>query len=142
MFSWIGFRQCGVPYDRPARYAGATNYSWRRLIQLAIDGIVSFTDVPLRLALTLGFLMSVGSFITGIFAIAAKLADFFAVPGWASIVMVTSFTGGVLLFVVGMVGLYVGRIYEEVKARPLYIVDNTLGFEGRTTTRSSLRRRH
>lgn len=127
MFGWIGFRQIGVPYERPARYAGESKYSWLTLLRIAVDGIISFSDLPLRLTLTFGFLISALSFVLGVFAITAKLAGGFAVPGWASLVMVVSFLGGVQLVVIGVMGLYVGRIYEEVKARPLYIVRHAHG---------------
>jgi hypothetical protein len=130
MFSWIGFKQVGVPYDRPERYAGESKYSWSTLVRLGIDSIVSFSDLPLRVALAFGFLISLGSFVLGVLAIIAKLVNFFAVPGWASLVMVVTFLGGVQLIVVGVMGLYVGRIYEEVKARPLYIVRNAHGLRG------------
>ncbi len=87
MFSWIGFRQTGVPYHRDERFAGAPKYSFRKSLRLAVDGIVSFSDAPLRLALVAGFLFSFLSFVVGIAAIVAKLAGAFVVPGWASIVV-------------------------------------------------------
>jgi polyisoprenyl-phosphate glycosyltransferase len=129
MFSWVGFRQTGVGYSRPERFAGDPKYSYRKSLVLAVDGIVSFSNVPLRVALWLGFLVSAASFAVGVFAIVAKLAGAFVVPGWASILVVISFLGGIQLVVLGMMGLYVGRIYEEVKARPLYIVRRAYGFE-------------
>ena len=127
VFSWVGFRQTGVPYRRPARFAGKPKYSFRTLLRLAIDGIVSFSDVPLRIALVWGFFFSVASFLVGVFAIATRLAGIFVVPGWASIVVVVSFLGGIQLTLMGMMGLYIGSIYEEVKARPLYVVRDTHG---------------
>jgi polyisoprenyl-phosphate glycosyltransferase len=129
MFSWVGFRQAGVGYRRPERFAGEAKYSYRKSLVLAVDGIVSFSNVPLRVALWLGFVVSAASFAVGVFAIVAKLAGAFVVPGWASILVVISFLGGIQLVVLGMMGLYVGRIYEEVKARPLYIVRQAHGFE-------------
>jgi dolichol-phosphate mannosyltransferase len=128
MFSWVGFRQIGVPYERPERFAGEPKYSYRKSLTLAVDGLVSFSNAPLRLALVAGFAFSTLAFLVGVFAIVAKLAGAFVVPGWASLLVVVSFLGGIQLTVMGMLGLYLGRIYEEVKARPIYIVRETIGF--------------
>lgn len=128
MFGWIGFKQIGVTYVRPGRFAGETKYSFTKLIRLALDGIISFSNVPLRLVLQLGFLVSVVSFCAGLTAIVTKLSGAYAVPGWASIVVYVSFIGGVQLTVIGVMGEYVGRIYEEVKQRPLYLVRDLHGF--------------
>lgn len=128
MFSWIGFRQTGVHYARPGRYAGTTKYPFRKMIRLAVDGIISFSNLPLRAVLKLGFFVSVISFVAGIAAIIIKLSGAFAVPGWASLTVVVSFLGGVQLTVMGVMGEYVGRIYEEVKHRPLYVVRRAHGF--------------
>jgi polyisoprenyl-phosphate glycosyltransferase len=127
MFSWVGFRQTGVLYKRPERFAGEPKYSFRKSLKLGIDGVVSFSNAPLRLALVWGFVFSAVAFVVGIAAIVAKLAGAFVVPGWASIVVVVSFLGGIQLTLMGMMGLYIGRIYEEVKSRPLYIVRETHG---------------
>jgi polyisoprenyl-phosphate glycosyltransferase len=127
MFSWVGFRQTGVLYKRPERFAGEPKYSFRKSLRLAVDGIVSFSNAPLRLALVWGFVFSFVSFVIGIAAIVSKLAGAFTVPGWASILVVVSFLGGIQLMLMGMMGLYIGRIYEEVKARPLYLIRETHG---------------
>jgi dolichol-phosphate mannosyltransferase len=131
MFSWVGFRQIGVPYERPERFAGEPKYSYRKSLTLAVDGLVSFSNAPLRLALAAGFAFSSLSFLVGVFAIVAKLAGAFVVPGWASILVVVSFLGGIQLTLMGMLGLYVGRIYEEVKARPLYVIREEDGADER-----------
>jgi glycosyltransferase involved in cell wall biosynthesis len=127
MFSWVGFRQTGVLYKRPERFAGEPKYSFSKSLRLAVDGIVSFSNAPLRLALIWGFFFAAASFVIGIAAIVAKLAGAFVVPGWASIFVVVSFLGGIQLMLMGMMGLYIGRIYEEVKARPLYVIRETHG---------------
>lgn len=132
MFSWIGFRQIGVPYRREQRFAGEPKYSFRKSLRLAVDGIVSFSDLPLRMALVAGFIFSVASFVVGIGAIVAKLAGAFVVPGWASLLVVVAFLGGIQLTVIGMTGLYIGRIYEEVKARPLYVIGEVHGVAAQT----------
>lgn len=129
MFGWIGFKQTGVTYVRPGRFAGDTKYPLVKLIRLALDGIISFSNLPLRLVLQIGFLVSVVSFCAGITAIVIKLSGAYAVSGWASLVVFVSFIGGVQLTVLGVMGEYVGRIYEEVKHRPLYLVREMHGFD-------------
>jgi dolichol-phosphate mannosyltransferase len=128
MFGWIGFKQIGVQYVRPGRFAGETKYPISKLIRLALDGIISFSNLPLRMVLQLGFFVSVVSFCAGITAIVIKLSGAYAVSGWASLVVFVSFIGGVQLTVLGVMGEYVGRIYEEVKHRPLYLVRELHGF--------------
>jgi glycosyltransferase involved in cell wall biosynthesis len=127
MVSWVGFNQTGVPYSREERHAGETKYPLRKMITFAADGIVSFSNAPLRLALGLGFLVSATSFLYGFAAILLKVTGAFTVPGWTSVIFVTSFLGGVQLIVLGVVGEYVGRTYIESKGRPLYIVDHSAG---------------
>ena len=127
MFAWIGYRQTGVRYDRDARYAGKTKFSMRKMTTFAIDGIVSFSEVPLRLVLTLGFIISAFSFLLGVVAAALKIAHAYTVPGWASISVGLAFFSGVQLCVLGVVGIYVARIHEEVKHRPLYLVQDSVG---------------
>jgi polyisoprenyl-phosphate glycosyltransferase len=128
MFSWIGYRQIGVPYVCPPRFAGTSKYSLRKMLGLARVGILSFSNVPLKLALRAGFIVSGLSMAFGISAIAARLSGV-GVPGWASIAVVTSFLGGFQLVLIGVIAEYVGEIYDEVKRRPLYLVRDALGFE-------------
>ncbi|MDQ3984974.1 MAG: glycosyltransferase family 2 protein [Actinomycetota bacterium] len=128
MFGWIGFRQTRVDYDRDPRYAGRTKFSVRKMVKFALDGIISFSDLPLRLALTIGFLLAVFSILGGLVAAGLKIFGAFVVPGWASIVVVTTFLGGIQLMLMGMMGQYIARIYDEVKRRPLYLVSETHGF--------------
>ena len=130
LFAWTGFRQTGVPYTREARYAGQTKYPVRKLVTLGVDGLIGFSRVPLQIAVVLGFVVSIGAFIFGLVEIGLRLAHVGVVPGWASVIVVVSFLGGVQLILTGMMGTYVGRIYEEVKGRPLYIVREAKGFEG------------
>ncbi len=127
MFSWVGFRQVGVPYHRPERFAGEPKYSFRKSLRLAADGLISFSNAPLRLALVGGFLFSSLAFVVGLFAVVARLAGAFTVPGWTSILVVVSFLGGIQLTLMGMLGLYISRIYDEVKARPLYVIREAHG---------------
>lgn len=129
MFSWIGFRQISVPYVCPPRYAGRTSYTFAKMLKLATDGIFSFSTRPLRIVLGAGFVVSACSFLFGIASLAAKLAGAYVVPGWLTLVVVMSFIGGVILFVLGVTGEYIGRIYDEVKRRPLYFVQDLHGFD-------------
>jgi dolichol-phosphate mannosyltransferase len=122
MFGWIGFRNTSVRFVRSERAAGETKYPWRRMTKLAIDGILSFSRAPLRLVLNLGFLVSAVSFLAGITSIVLKLAGVYTVSGWTSMVVAIFFLGGIQLTVMGMIGEYIGRIYEQVKNRPLYVI--------------------
>jgi polyisoprenyl-phosphate glycosyltransferase len=133
MFSWIGFRQVGVPFRREERYAGETKYPLRKMLKFASDGIVSFSAYPLRLALKLGFVMAGASFLLGIVFLVSKFAGFYRVPGLASIAVFVAFLGGIQLVLIGIMGEYVARIHDEVKARPLYLVAETDGLESQRT---------
>lgn len=134
MVSWVGFNQIGVPYSRDERRAGKTKYPFRKMIKFAADGIVSFSNAPLRLALGLGFIVSASSFIYGFVAILLNVTGAFTVPGWTSTIIVTSFLGGVQLIVLGVIGEYVGRTYVETKGRPLYIVNREAGLGDRLSS--------
>lgn len=127
MFGWIGFKQVGVPYRRAERFAGETKYPLRKMIRFAADGIVSFSTAPLRVALQLGFVVSVVSFLFGAAALASRLAGLYSVSGLASIAVMVGFLGGIQLVVLGMMGEYIARIHEEVKHRPLYVVREVRG---------------
>jgi polyisoprenyl-phosphate glycosyltransferase len=145
MFSWLGFRQTAVEFHREARVAGETKYSYRRLSRLAMDSLVGFSDVPLKLALWLGALVSLGAVAFGCFVIALAFIQPNAVPGWSSLAVLISFFAGANLFTTGIIGLYVGRIHNEAKQRPLYVVREEVGFArpatGRLTHPTSHRRR-
>jgi polyisoprenyl-phosphate glycosyltransferase len=134
MFSWVGFNQVGIPYDRDERVAGETKYPLRKMLAFAVDGIVSFSNAPLRVALALGLMVATLSFCSGFVALGLKLGGAFTVPGWTSVIFVTSFLGGVQLIVLGVVGEYVGKTYNETKRRPLYIVRDTSGLAERPGT--------
>ena len=128
MFSWVGFRQTGVPYTREERHSGATHYTLSKMVKLASNGILGFSSAPLRLALSTGVFLAIASVIYGVVAISLKLAGESLVPGYASLLFAITFLSGIQLAVMGMVGLYVGRIYDEARARPLYIVRERHGF--------------
>ena len=127
MFSWVGFRQTGVPYACPPRFAGRSKYTPGKMLRLASDGIFSFSNLPLKFALRLGYVVSLLAIAFGATAIGARFFGF-VVPGWASLVVVTTFLGGFQLIVLGVIGEYVGRVYDEVRHRPLYFVRDMHGF--------------
>jgi dolichol-phosphate mannosyltransferase len=128
MRAWAGFRQIGIPYDRDARYAGKPRMSLRRLIELALDGIISFSKAPLRIAVYAGFLAAAFAFLGGLYVLSEKLFTDSAILGWASTIVSITFLGGLILMTLGVIGEYIGRIYDEVKRRPLYIIQETAGF--------------
>ena len=123
MISWLGFKQTSVNFVRAERAAGRTKYPIFKMMRLAANGIVGFSDIPLRVALWFGALVSIMAIFYGLWVIAGWFFDSRLVQGWTSTVVILSFLGGVNLMMFGVVGLYVGRIYEQVKNRPLYIVD-------------------
>ena len=129
MFSWVGFEQAGVDYASPPRRAGRSKYSTARMLRLAGDAIVGFSDRPLRLALNLGFIVSLASILFGLSALVSRLVGVFVVPGWTSIMVLVGVVGGIQLVVIGIIGEYVARIHDEVKGRPLYIVSQAHGLD-------------
>jgi polyisoprenyl-phosphate glycosyltransferase len=129
LVSWVGFKQTSVEYRREKRFAGETKYPLKKMIKLAGDGIFSFSYKPLKLATFTGMLISAISFIYLIVVLIQKFVKNDVTSGWASSMAVSLFFNGVMLIVLGIMGEYVGRIYEEVKARPLYIVGELVGFD-------------
>jgi glycosyltransferase involved in cell wall biosynthesis len=129
MFSWIGFRQVGVPFRREERFAGETKYPLGKMVKFATDGIVSFSAAPLRFALKIGFAVSGLSFLMGAVFLVSKILGLYSVPGLASIAVFVAFLGGIQLFLIGILGEYIARIHDEVKGRPLYLVRDVQGLE-------------
>ena len=124
MSVWVGFTQTAVPYDRDARYAGETKYTLPRMIRFSLDAVSSFSHVPLQMATVLGFIFSLVAFLGIPVAIAFRLAGQF-VPGVTTLLLVVLLLGGIQLITVGIIGEYLGRVYDEVKQRPLYVVRAT-----------------
>lgn len=122
----IGFKATSVHYDRSPRFAGVSKYPLSRMIGLAMNGITSFSMQPLRLIAIAGFIMSMVSFLVGLWAICVVLFTNRGVPGWASIVVPVAFVGGLQLASLGVIGEYVGKIYLEVKHRPLFEIEETV----------------
>ena len=126
MWSWIGFPQVGLPYQRAPRFAGETKYPLRKMLGLALDGIVSFSVVPLRLVTALGFLSAGAAFIGIIYTLWVRLLTHSWVRGWAISFVGMLFMAGVQMLCLGILGEYIGRIYTESKQRPLFIQHQVL----------------
>jgi len=123
LFGWVGFRRVALPYERMARIAGGSKFNLWRLWNFALEGITSFSTAPLRLATYLGLLTAVVAFAYGLWIIAKALAWGDPVAGWPTMMAVILFLGGVQLIALGLIGEYLGRLYDESKQRPLYLVD-------------------
>lgn len=133
MVSWVGFKQTGVTYQRHARYAGTTKFTLAKMLRFALDAITSFSYVPLQLASYLGFAMAVLSGLSIVIVIALRLLGSSApLLGQATTLVAVLFLGGVQLISLGIIGEYVGRIYDDVKGRPLYLIDQAWGVEDGT----------
>lgn len=129
LFAWVGYSQVSLPYVRKPRAVGDTKWGYWKLWNFAIEGITGFSIAPLQLATYLGFIISIASFLYALFTVSKTLILGVDVPGYASLLIVILFLGGVQLIFLGIMGEYIGRIYNEVKRRPLYIVDNKLGID-------------
>ena len=127
LFAWVGFRQTSIAYERAPRIAGRSKFSYWRLWNLALEGITSFSTLPLRMATYLGVLTALVAFGWGGWIIARTLLWGDPVQGWPSLMTVVLFLGGIQLMALGIVGEYLGRTYIEVKQRPLYLVADTVG---------------
>ncbi len=137
--SWVGFRQIGIEYERDARAAGEAKYTFPKLVRLALDGIFSFSTLPLKVATYLGFLVSLAALFGLVFVLLRRVfsgwfvhAGSMSASGAAAIIISILFLGGVQLICLGILGEYLGRIYDEVKGRPLWTVRETLGIEERS----------
>jgi len=127
MRAWAGFKQTGIEFDRGARFAGKPKMTLRRLINLALDGVISFSNAPLRLSIYVGIGTAGLSFVITGYVLYAKLFTNTAILGWASTIAAVTFIGGMILLTLGVIGEYIGRIYDEVKQRPIYIVKDKVG---------------
>ncbi|MUT67656.1 glycosyltransferase family 2 protein [Paenibacillus sp. NEAU-GSW1] len=129
LVSWVGFKQTMVEYVREERFAGETKYPLKKMISFALDGITSFSYKPLKIATYIGFALSISSFVYLMVVLVEKLFTNATQPGWTSIVATNLLFNGIILILLGLIGEYIGRIYDESKNRPLYIVRETQGFE-------------
>ncbi|MEX2375117.1 MAG: glycosyltransferase family 2 protein [Dehalococcoidia bacterium] len=127
--AWAGFSQTSVEYERDARYAGQTKYSLPKLMRLALDGLISYSFIPLRLAYVAGTVVSLGSFgLAAVYFFQRLFSDQVIPRGFTTLAVLVLFLGGVQLLTIGVVGEYLGRIYDEVKKRPEYVERETIGF--------------
>lgn len=124
LFSWVGYKQTNVTYNRDPRYAGNTKWSYKQLWNLAIEGITSFTIAPLKLATYVGLVAAAGAFLYGLWILFKTLAYGEPVPGYPTMMVVILFLGGIQLMTLGIIGEYLGRIFIESKQRPIYIIEN------------------
>jgi dolichol-phosphate mannosyltransferase len=125
--TWVGLRQTGFEYERDARYAGESKYSFTKLLRLAFDGLVSYSFAPLRLVSNLGMLVSLSALLYMVYLLAARLFGDMTIQGWTSTVVIVLFLGGIQLLSLGIIGEYIGRIFDEVKQRPQYVIGDSLG---------------
>ena len=131
IFAWVGYETCFIPYTACERAAGTTKWSFRKLLNYAIDGIIGFSTAPLRLATYLGFLSAFSALVYLIVVIIQKLACGINVPGYATIIVLILFLGGMQLFCTGLIGEYVGRTFEQSKKRPIYLAKEVLTYENK-----------
>jgi dolichol-phosphate mannosyltransferase len=127
--SWVGYSSIGVPFRAEPRFDGQTKYGFRKMLRLALHGVVSFSAAPLYAAIYAGLAISSLGLFYAIYVLYVRFFTDNAVAGWASLVVFAAFVAGLQLTLMGMIGIYVGRIYEEVKQRPLYLVHSAVGFQ-------------
>ncbi len=133
--TWVGFRQTTIEVPRAARAAGETKYSIAKLVQLALDGAFSFSIVPLRISAAVGFAAFLAAFLYSAYAVYAKVVLDQSPQGFTALIVAGTFLAGILLIAIWIIGEYVGRIYEEVKRRPVYVVDSITDSRGRRAPR-------
>lgn len=129
LINWLGFKKIGIPYTAAKRYKGKTKFSLFNMIALGFDGIFSFSSIPLYLAGYLGIFVSGAGLLYALYVFYIKFIKGTAIPGWTSVMLAVLLFGGIQLIFLGVVGAYVGRIYEETKARPLYVIKQKIGLE-------------
>lgn len=120
---WVGYRQIGLPYERDRRQAGDSKYSVVKLFKLAMDGIIAYSTVPLRIGIWMGTVSALSGLVYFVYVIYSKLTMNSEPPGWASLAGIVLLLGGIQLLVLGIIGEYIGRIFDEVKSRPTYIIE-------------------
>jgi glycosyltransferase involved in cell wall biosynthesis len=139
LFIWVGFRQVSIEFERDARFAGKSKLNYRKLINLAVEGLTSFSHIPLRAASLIGIAISFLSFCYAIYVIIKKIVFGDPVQGYPSMITIMLFLGGIELLTIGIIGEYIGRIYNETKKRPLYFVREKIGFSKIQRKKSNIR---
>ncbi|MCY8123265.1 glycosyltransferase, partial [Bacillus spizizenii] len=131
LVSWVGFKQTAVEYVRDERLAGETKYPLKKMLKLSMDGITTFSHKPLKLASYAGMLMSGAGFLYMFIVLYLKLFTDSTITGWSSLIVIQLLFSGIVLLILGMIGEYIGRIYDEAKDRPLYIVQKSYGIDNK-----------
>lgn len=126
--SWVGFKQIGVSYEKLPRFAGSPPQTFRKLLKMGLDALFSFSYIPLRLATFLGLLVTIVAFFIGLDVVYQKYITHTAIVGWSGPILTIVIIGGAQLIILGIIGEYLGRIYDEVKRRPYYIISEKIGF--------------
>jgi dolichol-phosphate mannosyltransferase len=129
LVSWLGFRQCAVDYVREPRFAGVTKYPFRKMLKFASDAITSFSNKPLKIASWIGAIVSAGAFVYLLYILYLRLFTDQTVEGWASLMSVILLLNGAVLVFLGLLGSYIGRVFDEVKGRPLYVLSEEIGVD-------------
>ena len=129
LVSWVGFKQAGVLYHRASREHGQTHYPFKKMLKFAFDGVTSFSSVPLQLATYTGVFTSFIAFLGIVWTLYSRFVAHNTIQGWSSLMVIVLFLGGVQLLALGMIGEYLGRVCDEVRARPLYLVSDSKGFD-------------
>lgn len=127
LMGWMGFSTASIDVQHAERFAGKTTYNLGKLLKLATETVIAYSDRPLRMAIKIGFIMSIGSFMAGTFIIYRALFRGYDVMGWSSIMVSIYFIGGIIVGILGIIGVYLGKIFDETKKRPLYIVSERIG---------------
>jgi dolichol-phosphate mannosyltransferase len=138
MIAWVGFAQIGVPYERSPRVAGSTKYPLRKMLTFAWTAATSFSTLPLKASMLLGVVVTLMGLEEAVRAILAKVFHWYTVPGWSSLTVLVSVLGGATLMSIGVLGEYVGKLYEQTKHRPLYVVAQTVNVEKRADVETRL----
>lgn len=129
MIPWLGFKAAAFEYDRDVRFAGTTKYPFFKMLDLAFNAILSFSSKPLSLAINIGIASVILSIIGGIYFLYVKLFTSISVPGITAVLLLMIFIGGTQIFLLGVVGQYIARIFEESKGRPLYVINETVNID-------------
>lgn len=140
MVSWVGLKQISLPYVRQQRFAGKSKYPLKKMLKFAMGGVISFSTKPLQVAISIGMACAVLAILGIFYALILRIFTDIWVEGWTALMIAILFIGGVQLITVGILGEYIGRIYSEIQGRPLYVVDEYLGFDksGPDVTRSPI----
>ena len=129
LFSWVGFNRIGIEYEPSDRIGGSSKYNWSRMLKFASSGIISFSKKPLQYAIILGVIFAFFGLLSAVIAFAAYFVTDHVPSGWTTLSILISIFGGIQLFFLGVIGEYIGAIFDEVKARPLYLVEEKINFE-------------